>query len=206
MERRPLKSRDTSWAQWLAKVIAGMGISPNFISVLSVVFSIFGYMAYCQSTKASPYWLILAALTIQLRLLCNLFDGMVAVEYNKKTPMGDVYNDLPDRIADVLFIVGAGLYCKDLKYATEIAWLTSCLAVMTAYIRVLGTSIGTETFFSGPMAKPHRMFLLTVASIVQPFVLTVPIIYYALWIMMIGSFITCVRRIMAINKEKMEGR
>tara|TARA_R110002072_G_scaffold276051_1_gene437280 strand:- start:7338 stop:7958 length:621 start_codon:yes stop_codon:yes gene_type:complete len=202
MERRPLKSRNTSWAKTLAKTIAGLGISPNFISVVSVVFSLFGYLFYCYASKGSPLLLIAAAATIQLRLLCNLFDGMVAVEYNKKTPMGDVYNDLPDRIADVLFILGAGLYCKDLAYATELAWLCSSLAIMTAYIRVLGTSIGTPTYFLGPMAKPHRMFLLTIASIAQPFLSTFPIIYYSLWIMMVGLVLTCLRRILAINKAK----
>lgn len=45
---------------------------------------------------------ILAAVFIQCRLLCNLFDGMVAVEGGKSTPSGELFNDIPDRVADPL--------------------------------------------------------------------------------------------------------
>ena len=47
--------------------------------------------------------LLLAALCIQLRLVCNLLDGMVAVEHGKGSPSGPIWNELPDRFADVLF-------------------------------------------------------------------------------------------------------
>ena len=40
---------------------------------------------------------ILFAGCVQCRLLCNLFDGMVAVEGGKRSPNGDLYNDMPDR-------------------------------------------------------------------------------------------------------------
>lgn len=206
MERRPLNSRDTGWAKLLARKIAGAGISPNMISVMSVIFSILGFLSFININNNLQLYLFLSALCIQLRLLCNLFDGMVAVEYNKATSMGEVYNDLPDRIADVFFIMGAGLYCKSQFYGMEIAWLASLFAVMTAYIRVLGHSVGTSSFFSGPMAKPHRMFTLTVACLVEMTTIYLPLqinfIYFALWIILVGSLVTCVRRVLLIKKAK----
>jgi len=39
------------------------------------------------------------------------------------------------------------------------------LAVMTAYLRVLGRSLGTGIDFSGPMAKQHRMAVMTAAFV-----------------------------------------
>ena len=45
---------------------------------------------------------------MQSRLLCNLFDGMVAIEGGKKSANGDLYNDMPDRFADALFIIPVG--------------------------------------------------------------------------------------------------
>ena len=38
-----------------------------------------------------------------------LFDGMVAIEGGKKSANGDLYNDMPDRFADALFIIPVGM-------------------------------------------------------------------------------------------------
>ena len=59
--RRPISARDTRWAHASAARLSRLGIRPNTISIMSVVFAAG------------------AAVCIQLRLLCNLFDGMVAV-------------------------------------------------------------------------------------------------------------------------------
>src|SRR5205807_2107597 len=52
--------------------------------------------------------LVGAALLIQLRLLANLMDGMVAVENERAQPTGALFNELPDRLSDSLLIVAAG--------------------------------------------------------------------------------------------------
>ncbi len=105
--------------------------------------------------------LLLAAAAIQLRLLCNLLDGMLAVEEGFKSKTGDIYNDLPDRVADVLILVGAGYSMRDLPYGSTLGWLAAVMAVFTAYVRLLGGSLGVTQHFIGPMAKQHRMFTLT---------------------------------------------
>jgi len=204
-KRRPIKSRDHSLAKSTARFLANAGISPNMVSVLSSIFSIFGFICFYQAwQRQAPLYLLFAALFVQLRLLCNLFDGMIAVEYNKASPTGEIYNDLPDRISDAFFIIGAGYFCQDQYLAIHIAWLTTVFAILTAYIRVLGLSMGAPVFFSGPMAKPHRMFLLTIAAVIQAFLIwggkDIAILYYALIVMMLGSFLTCVRRLGKISK------
>ena len=55
-------------------------------------------------------------LCVQLRLLCNLLDGMVAVEGGRSSPVGALYNEVPDRVADSLLLVALG-------YAVGIPWL-----------------------------------------------------------------------------------
>jgi hypothetical protein len=37
--------------------------------------------------------------------------------------------------------------------------------VFTAYVRLLAGSLGATQHFIGPMAKPHRMFTLTLAAL-----------------------------------------
>ena len=208
MDRRPLKSRGTFWAQKLAQLIAGTGISPNQISILSIVMSLISLVFFYYSGQNKAF-LVLAALFIQLRLLCNLFDGMVAVEYGKKTNTGDIYNDAPDRIADLFIIVGLGLSVTDNSMAIHIAWFASAMAIMTAYVRVLGKSLGTESYFIGPMAKQHRMALVTLSAITDYILYlsgtSFSISFYVLCIIAIGSTVTCFSRLSKIIKDKERG-
>ena len=139
-----------------------------------------------------------------MRLLCNLFDGMVAVEHNKVSSVGEIYNDVPDRVADLLIIVGVGYAVRDFPYAIEAAWLGACLAIFTAYIRVLGKSLGTDSCFVGPMAKPHRMALLTICSFLEMGNYEYSPLYIALIVLNFGTVITIFRRLIVISKEKKE--
>jgi len=205
VDRRPLASRGTKWANDLAKLISKMNISPNDISILSVVFSMLALLFYYLSIE-NFWYLTLAVVCIQMRLVCNLLDGMVAIEYNKKSIYGNLFNDIPDRFADVFIIMGAGLYShykiNSSGVGLNLAWINSILAVLTAYIRVLGSSVGTPMFFAGIMAKPQRMAILTIATLLTLIPnIPVPFIYIALVLMLIGQCLTVVWRIKLIANE-----
>jgi phosphatidylglycerophosphate synthase len=98
------------------------------------------------------------------RLICNLLVGMVAIEGGRKSITGEIFNDLPDRIADPLILVAAG-YAVGVAWGIELGWLAAVLALLTAYVRVLGQSAGAGIYFIGPMAKQHRMATLTAACL-----------------------------------------
>lgn len=203
--RRPLKTRDAAWARALARWLAGRGVSPNRISLLSLAFAVLGALAMLAASRADPGLRMglfaLAALCIQLRLLCNLLDGMVAVEGGLGVRSGEVYNDLPDRIADPLLIVPAG-YASGLAWGPELAWMAGLLALMTAYLRQLGGACGLPQGFQGPMAKPQRMATMTVglvaAALAVPLGLDGPVLIAALSIVVLGAALTAVRRTRAI--------
>ena len=203
-DRRSLKSRNTFWANSIALALAKTKITPNQISMLSILMALISMLAFYFSAT-HEYLLIVAAIFIQLRLLCNLFDGMVAVEYNKKSHLGDLYNDLPDRFADLFIILGLSLAVRDLPYALFMGWLAVFCAMTTAYIRVLGRSLGSKAYFIGPMAKQHRMFVCTASALIQYLFFQlnshVPIIYYALFIIIVGSIVTCSNRLIKISNE-----
>ena len=170
--RRPLKTRSAGWAGAMASALGRVGISPDTISFCSVAFAVLGAaglaMAGESEGPARIGWFLLAAVCIQLRLLANMLDGMVAVEHGRGGPSGPIWNELPDRIADGLFLVAAGYSAAAAGLAAGVwlGWLTALLAVLTAYVRELGRGLGFTADFSGPMAKPHRMFALTVACLV----------------------------------------
>lgn len=198
--RRPLAVRSSRWAQALASKLARQAIpTPNQISLLSIVFALFG--ALLLAFLPNTFGLILTALCIQLRLICNLLDGMVAVEGGKKTANGALYNEIPDRVADSLLIVALGFAVGQ----PWLGWLGALLAAITAYIRLLGGSLGLEQRFSGPMAKQHRMAVLTAACIVGAIEAWGWHSQYALWFallaIVVGSLLTCVLRSRAISRE-----
>jgi phosphatidylglycerophosphate synthase len=159
----------------LAAALARAGASPDQVSAASVAFAALGaslfLMAGVSEGAARVAWLLGAAVCIQLRLLCNLLDGMVAVEHGRGGPSGPIWNELPDRIADGLFLTAAG-YCaygSGLDLGAWLGWLAAFLAVLTAYVRELGRGLGFPADFQGPMAKPHRMAALTVTCLVACF-------------------------------------
>jgi phosphatidylglycerophosphate synthase len=167
--RRPLKVRDANAARRFAQWLSQKSVTPNQISITSVVFALLAAVCLIlmrQLTGASSWYLpIAAAVMIQCRLLCNLFDGMVAVEGGKGTPAGELFNDIPDRIADPLILVAAGYASSVAPWVPAIGWAAGLGAVMTAYVRTLSTAIGAPVDFRGPMAKQHRMALMTGACV-----------------------------------------
>ena len=204
--RRPLKTRQRAWAQALARMLTRTGVAPNAISLASLVFAVaaggcLGWTSRAESLQQQLLFLAAAA-CIQLRLLCNMLDGLVAVEGGKRTVYGEIFNDMPDRFADVAILVGAGYSISNFVWGHELGWLAAVLAVITAYIRLLGGSMGITQYFIGPMAKPHRMALVTVACVLSVFEDYLEfhgqIVAIALVVMVVGMVVTCARRTMRI--------
>ena len=204
--RREVASRNTKWANSFARWLTNVGVTPNQISIMSAVFSAIGggFMLSSLLDNHLPLFLIfiIYLLCIQLRLLCNLFDGMVAVEGGKKSIVGDLYNDIPDRFSDIFLIVPLGYVAQGC--GVELAWIATALAVLTAYFRWIGAYKTGEHFFSGPMAKQHRMALLTLTAAIGVF--TTQHEYYkyvfivSLIIMNLGLIATLIRRLQFIAK------
>ena len=200
--RRPLKSRASSWAGWLSRALVGTGVSANTISVFSVVFSLgAGLLLACVGTGVISHWYLLgAAALVQLRLVCNLMDGMVAIEGGKKSLTGDLFNEVPDRIADVAILAGFGLCSWFQPWGMHLGWLAAALAVMTAYIRMQGAVLTGKHDFRGPMAKPQRMALVTVVCVVgAPLAGVFDWFLWASALIVLGEIITIFRRLSRIS-------
>lgn len=208
-DRRPIGARSTKWAQFLTTKLVTLGVTPNQVSVCSVIFAGIGALLFFLSDSPDSAvrigCLLGAGACIQTRLLCNMLDGMIAVEGGLQSKIGALFNELPDRIADSLFLIFAGYACQASLLGIQLGWAAALLAMLTAYIRAFGASQGLKQDFSGPMAKPHRMFALTGACVLAavettiyqpPYVLTI-----AMVIIVSGTAFTCVRRTSHIVKE-----
>ena len=64
-------------------------------------------------------------------------------------------------------LVGAGYSLRYVTGGVALGWAAAVAAVFTAYVRLLGGSLGVTQHFIGPMAKQHRMFTLTLAALLS---------------------------------------
>ena len=207
--RRPLASRSTRWAASLSTGAVRVGFTADGISILSLVFAAAGSAALIW--LPAPWNLAACAAGIQLRLLCNLLDGMVAIEGGRKSKLGVLYNEVPDRVADSLFLVALG-YATGMPW---LGWLGALAAAVTAYIRVLGGTYGLVQDFRGPMAKQHRMATMTFGCLlaIGEFYLFdetgfdpagtsgLLVLRLAAWVIAVGALLTCLTRIQAIARQ-----
>ena len=156
---------------------------------------------WIYSRTGTSWLLLIGAVCVQLRLLCNLLDGMVAVEGGKKGRAGDLFNEIPDRFEDSFFLIGGGLACGNVA----LGLLSSLLAVGTAYVRAFGASLGHGQDFGGPCAKPQRMFLLTI-GLLGAFTcsltdVAIPILETTLWVIFAGTSLTICLRIRRLFRK-----
>jgi phosphatidylglycerophosphate synthase len=202
--RRPLTSRNSAWASRLASWAVQKGLTPNQISQASMGFAALGILFYWLSTYGGLFQflcLIFAAATLQARLVCNLIDGMVAIEGGKGAKDGPFWNEAPDRVSDLLFFAGAGLAAGH----PALGLLAGALAIATAYIRELGRAEGFPPDFSGPLAKPQRMAVLTAGTVLAALYASEWTLTVTLWIIVAGTAATILRRSWALI-EKLKSR
>ncbi len=205
--RRPLSSRDIGFFQKLAKALVNMGLTPNQVSVLSTIFAVVSAIGFYKLSTLTACVLLcwfMALAGILLRLLCNLMDGLMAIEGGKKTPAGEIYNDFPDRLSDVIIMMGAS-FLVPYSWGRDLGWLASVLALFTAYVRMLSASMGKGHDFCGPMAKQHRMFVLNVSLVawLAEYYLTSTTYSLTVGLLIIaaGSLVTVINRLCKLVKK-----
>jgi len=144
-------------------------------------------------------WLA-SALLILVRLLANMFDGMVAMASGRTSQVGELFNELPDRLSDAATLIGLG-------YATggrpELGYLAALAAVLVAYVRALGKSVGAPNVFAGPMAKQQRMAVVILTALVcaalpDDWLDTARLATWALVLCLAGSAVTMIHRLVLI--------
>jgi phosphatidylglycerophosphate synthase len=159
VDRRPIATRNRKWAQATTTWLAARNVSPNAISIAGMCACVVAGLALGMTSIADYriLWLI-AALGAQLRLTANMLDGMVALASGRASKVGELYNEVPDRISDAALFIGAGF-----AWGGNIAlgYIATILAIFTAYVRAAGKIAGAPNEFCGPMAKQHRMLVVT---------------------------------------------
>jgi phosphatidylglycerophosphate synthase len=158
--RRPIAEAFRRTANGATAFCVRAGIHADAISYFSIVAAGLAAVSFWQSSRL-PTLLIVAPLFCLLRLWCNMLDGMVALAASKASWRGEVLNDFPDRISDVLIFVGAA----------HSGWMhplfgywAAIMSLGAAYIGMLGQAVGAQREFCGIMSKPWRMVTLGIGA------------------------------------------
>ncbi len=158
--RRPIAEPFRRTARAATQLCVRLGIHPDAISYLSMVAALAAGICFWKSGKL-PWLLLVAPLFCYLRLWFNMLDGMVAVAAAQASSRGEILNDLPDRISDV--IIFAGVAHSGLSNPLFAYW-AAIFALLTAYVGLFGQALGGQREFSGMMSKPWRMVALHVGA------------------------------------------
>jgi phosphatidylglycerophosphate synthase len=160
VSRRPIANSFRHTANGAVHLCVRAGIHPDVISYLSMAAAAAAGICFWQSNRW-PSLLIAGPLLCYLRLWFNMLDGMVALAAGKASWRGEILNDLPDRISDILIFVGVAHsgWCRPLS-----GYWVAIFALLTAYVGMFGQAVGVQREFSGIMAKPLRMVALHVGA------------------------------------------
>ena len=155
--RRPIADLFRRTATAAVDVCVRRGIHPDVVSWSSVIAA--GVAAACfLGARWQPWLLVVAPLACYARLWLNMLDGMVALASGVASERGEIVNELPDRISDILIFTAVAH--SGFVALPALAYWAALLAVMTAYVGMLGQAVGTRREFGGVMAKPMRMVVL----------------------------------------------
>jgi phosphatidylglycerophosphate synthase len=156
VSRRPIADAFRKTANGAVRICLRYNIHPDVISYFSIVAAAGAAVCFWQAGQR-PWLLVVGPAFCYLRLWCNMLDGMVALASGKASWRGEILNDLPDRISDVLIF--AGVAHSGFNSVVAGYW-AAIFALLTAYVGLFGQAVGVQREFSGVMSKPWRMVTL----------------------------------------------
>src|SRR6516165_2874016 len=127
-----------------------------------------------------------------------MFDGLVAVEGGRGSRVGELFNEVPDRISDGAILIGLGYAAGG---DAVLGYLAALGAIFTAYVRATGKVAGAPQEFCGPMAKQQRMALViavSLACVVEP---ETRLPAAVLAVIVAGTLLTAARRLIRIARH-----
>ena len=163
--RRPIANLFRKTAHAAVGVAVRAGIHPDVFSYASIA-AAGAAAAFFWQSRTHPRYIVIGVAFALLRLWLNMFDGMVALAAGKASKRGEIVNDLPDRVSDVVIFAGVAHsgWCNAFY-----AYWVAIAAVIVAYVGLFGQAVGVQREFSGVMAKPWRIVVLSIGMLTTMF-------------------------------------
>ncbi|TGC10903.1 CDP-alcohol phosphatidyltransferase family protein [Methanolobus halotolerans] len=185
----------------MAKLTANAGISPNAISILSLIFAVLSGVLFYYSGESVSI-VIAAGLMVALNSLLDAMDGLMARHLGISSPKGDFLDHVIDRYADIFIICG-------IFFGGYVHWQIGVAAIVgvqiTSYLGTQAQALNLGRYYGGIIGRADRLILVMLASFIYAIY---PAEVYGLsslgWVIIIigvGSHITAFQRISHIWKQ-----
>jgi archaetidylinositol phosphate synthase len=160
-----LKEKVQSLLSTEARIALKMGLSPNAISIIGLIFSIFSGAAYFFSLNQT-WFLFVAAALLLISGFCDVLDGVLARTYDQETIFGGFFDSLLDRHSESVVYIGiiAGGLCSPFW-----GMLALVGALLVSYSRAKAEAVGIKMMSIGLMERAERILLLIGSSIIAFF-------------------------------------
>ena len=153
----------------LLKLLHGLGITPNFLTVFTILFSFFiGYFLFLGIEN--KIYFLFVSVGLLLRMMLNALDGMMATTYNLKSKEGEILNEIGDVLSDIA-IYFPFIYFSSVSIELVIIFIS--LSVINEFCGLLSKSISGVRRYDGPMGKSDRAFFVGIICIVLFFTNTI---------------------------------
>lgn len=193
-----LKSRFQNILRPLVQALYKKGVTPNQVTVSAIILSFLPLVYYLFFDIAPLFWLSVP-MVLFIRMALNAIDGMLAREFNMKSKLGAVLNEMGDIISDVVLYI---LFVAIAPKLSFVVFFICFLAMLTEVSGVIAVQIGASRRYDGPMGKSDRAFLFgLLALLVATGINIVPWLAYIYSIVCILLIYTIFNRLNSALKE-----
>ena len=194
-----LKPKFQKLLQPLLLLLKRMGVSPNHITVFTIIFSIIiGYILFLGIQDR--FWFLIVSVGLLLRMMLNALDGMMAKQFNLQSKLGEILNEIGDVISDIA-IYFPFIYFESIK--SEYVIIFIFLSIINEFCGVLAKLISGTRRYDGPMGKSDRAFLVGVICIIMYF--TDSILIYLDYVFIISIFLMLMSSYLRLTKSLKNG-
>jgi len=138
-------------------------IHPDTISYMAFLVALTTGILYYRSGE-TPIFLIINIILIFLRMTLNTLDGLIALKIERTSRKGKIVNALPDRYADMFYLIGISFssLCN-----IKIGMIATVTVLLISYSGMLGKALGVSWQQQGPLDKVDRLVIVMVFSLIQ---------------------------------------
>jgi len=187
-----LKPKFQNLLRPLVKRLYNADITANQVTLLACILSILLGALLTKFADISALFFLLPVWMF-LRMALNAIDGMLAREFNQKTPLGGYLNEATDVISDTALYLPFAFVAP---FGWGIVAFVIFLAFMSEFLGVLGQVHGSGRRYDGPMGKSDRAFVFGLIGTIYAVLGQLPTWFsWALCAVAFLLALTCINRV-----------
>jgi len=205
MTSNALRPLALKYLEPMARAAADAGLSPNSVSILSLLFAAVSGLLFYYSGRypeSGPLLVLAAGVLVALNSLLDAMDGVMARYMGVSSPKGDFLDHVIDRYADSFIICG-------IFFGGHVQWQIGVITIVgvliTSYLGTQAQALNLGRYYGGIIGRADRLILIMLATLVYALypapVYGLSILGWIILVIGVGSHITAFQRIFYIWKQ-----